>query len=100
MRDGEMSFLGGNKNICLFSAFLDVGEYSVVLVDWSPITALPWYANTVGNCPLVGRYIARFIKFLIRGGVPLANIHLIGFSLGVAHFPFIFHRLTQVSPTG
>lgn len=28
--------------VFLISAFLETGDYNVILVDWSPLTALPW----------------------------------------------------------
>lgn len=32
--------------------------------------------------PRVGRYLARFIKFLNENGVDMQTLHIIGFSLG------------------
>ena len=40
------------------------------------------YTNSVQNIPRVGRYIARFLRFLISTGIPLEKIHVVGFSLG------------------
>ncbi|KAG5667207.1 hypothetical protein PVAND_015198 [Polypedilum vanderplanki] len=91
-------------------AFLQLGNYSVILVDWSSITALPWYSNTVESAPRVGRYLARFVKFLIKSGVLLENIHLIGFSLGaqvsgfagktLKEWGILLPRITGLDPAG
>lgn len=58
------------------------GPYNVILVDWSPLCAFPWYAHAVINTPVVGLYLSKFIKFIVSHGVPIKSIHLIGFSLG------------------
>lgn len=77
-----LSFFRRKINNKKKTALLDADDYNVVLVDWSPLTALPWYVNSVQNGPRVGRYIARFVRFLVLSNFPLKQIHLIGFSLG------------------
>ncbi|XP_070501464.1 lipase member H-like isoform X1 [Chironomus tepperi] len=91
-------------------AFMEIKNYSVILVDWSPIAAFPWYLDAVNNAPRVSRYISRFIKFLVKSGVLLENIHLIGFSLGAEISGFIgktlkdwgilLPRITGIDPAG
>lgn len=51
--------------------------------------------NAVENGPRVGRYIARFMRFIILAGVPVRNIHLIGFSLGAEVSGFIGKTLRE-----
>ncbi|XP_037951555.1 phospholipase A1-like [Teleopsis dalmanni] len=79
----------------LKDAFLKTGNYNVILVDWSPLTAVPWYANAVENLPVAGRYIARFLRFLIARGYPVKFIHLIGFSLGAEVAGFAGKQLQE-----
>lgn len=57
------------------NTFIDIGFYR--------------YGNAVENAPVVGRFVARFLKLLISSGVPLQNIHVIGFSLGVSLMSFV-----------
>jgi hypothetical protein len=54
----------------------------VILVDWHSLSAFPWYIAAVQNCQLVGLYLALFLDYLDSRGIPLGNVHVIGFSLG------------------
>ncbi|XP_061398701.1 inactive pancreatic lipase-related protein 1, partial [Musca vetustissima] len=78
-------------------AFLKNGTYNVILIDWSPLTAVPWYTNSVENLPIAARYMARFIRFLVQKGFPVKDIHLIGFSLGAEVAGFIGQQLQEWS---
>uniref|UniRef100_A0A336LSY7 CSON003911 protein n=1 Tax=Culicoides sonorensis TaxID=179676 RepID=A0A336LSY7_CULSO len=71
----------GGKNQSSQEVRDEVGDYNVILVDWSPITALPWYVNAVENGP--------------RVGVPLKNVHVIGFSLGAEVAGYIGKTLKE-----
>ncbi|XP_067626693.1 pancreatic lipase-related protein 2 isoform X2 [Eurosta solidaginis] len=79
----------------LKDAFLKSGNYNVILVDWSPLTALPWYTNAVENLPSAARFIARFLRFLVASGYQTRLIHLIGFSLGAEVAGFVGKQLLE-----
>uniref|UniRef100_A0A1A9WK45 Lipase domain-containing protein n=1 Tax=Glossina brevipalpis TaxID=37001 RepID=A0A1A9WK45_9MUSC len=81
----------------LKDAFLKSGNYNVILIDWSAMTAVPWYTNAVDNMPVVARYIARFMRFLVMQGYPVQRMHLIGFSLGAEVAGFIGKQLQDWS---
>ncbi|XP_050535816.1 pancreatic triacylglycerol lipase [Daktulosphaira vitifoliae] len=63
-------------------AYLYRGGVNLIVVDWSPLCAFPWYSHAVLNTRVVGQYLAHFIEYLVSKGFRLSKIHLIGFSLG------------------
>lgn len=63
------------------SAYLSVGHYNVIAVDWSEYT-FP-YVAAANNARAVGHVIGRYITFLARdGGLKMSDLHIIGHSLG------------------
>ncbi|XP_053962049.1 pancreatic lipase-related protein 2 [Anastrepha ludens] len=90
------SAIGDNQSSQqLKDAFLKSGNYNVILVDWSPMTALPWYTNAVENLPVAARFIARFLRFLVASGYQTRLIHVIGFSLGAEVAGFVGKQLLE-----
>ncbi|CAD7011803.1 unnamed protein product [Ceratitis capitata] len=79
----------------LKDAFLKSSNYNVILVDWSPMTVMPWYTNAVDNLPVAARFIARFLRFLVANGYQTRHIHLIGFSLGAEVAGFAGKQLLE-----
>lgn len=63
-------------------AYLHRGGVNIIIVDWSPMCAFPWYSHAVLNTRVVAKYLARFIEYLVSRGFYLSKMHLIGFSLG------------------
>lgn len=60
---------------------MTLGDYNVIVVDWSKITLRPyiWAASHVKK---VGQYVASMIDFLETQGLNLNTTTLVGHSLG------------------
>lgn len=64
-------------------AYLRDGDYNVISVDYRPLAPEPCYLQAVQNLPTVARCTAQLLDTLVeRRRIALADIHVIGFSLG------------------
>ncbi|CAB0011059.1 unnamed protein product [Nesidiocoris tenuis] len=96
---GDDFFIGNNKTIVLYihgfteqatgpapqtikRAYMGRGEENLILVDWSTLSALPWYNHAIENTYFVATTISNFIDELVSKGVTLDRFHIVGFSLG------------------
>ncbi|KAH6940550.1 hypothetical protein HPB50_000571 [Hyalomma asiaticum] len=66
----------------MMHAFLTVGDYNVIIVDWQGGNSLP-YAQATANTRVVGAEIALLVKKLEKAfGAKRNTFHIIGHSLG------------------
>ena len=70
-----------NESVALL-AYLKLGAFNVISVDWSTLSAYPNYARAALCTTLVGVYVSQFLDFLIENGLRSQQVHLIGYSLG------------------
>lgn len=63
-------------------AYLRLGDFNVITVDWSSLAEYPNYARAAISTTPVGIYVANFLDFLISQGTPSSSFHVIGYSLG------------------
>ncbi|KAL9894027.1 pancreatic triacylglycerol lipase-like [Glossina fuscipes fuscipes] len=69
-------------NINIRDAWLGVGEYNIIVVNWDRAQD-PNYIAAVAAVPSVGERISKFIDYLVlEKGVSLDTLHVIGHSLG------------------
>lgn len=67
---------------CLwFTAFLQHGDYNVIVVDWSSISQRPyvWASNQV---PTIAQFIGSMIDYLQSHGMNPSQLTIVGHSLG------------------
>lgn len=69
-------------NFVLDLAYLAVGDYNIIGVDWSELARAPFYLSAATNTRYVGKATALLVDFLVRQGASLDSMHLLGFSLG------------------
>ncbi|XP_011644471.1 pancreatic triacylglycerol lipase-like [Pogonomyrmex barbatus] len=72
-----------NSTACTLirDAYLQHGDYNVIVIDWSTISIRPyiWASRRV---PLVGRFVSTMINFLVKHGMDPSQTILAGHSLG------------------
>jgi len=89
------------------NALLEVGDYNVIVVDWSKGNQLP-YTQATANTQVVGAELARLVNTLInRHGISADNFHIIGHSLGShiagyagSRITGLVGRITGLDPAG
>ncbi|XP_026745776.1 lipase member H-like [Trichoplusia ni] len=62
-------------------AYLNVSDLNIIVLDWG-VAANVNYILASYNVASVGRLLTEFLNFLIREGVSMDDVHLIGHSLG------------------
>ncbi|XP_037825827.1 phospholipase A1 VesT1.02-like isoform X2 [Lucilia sericata] len=71
---------GMNKEIR--DAWLSLGEYNIIIVDWARARSVD-YATSVVAVPKVGKKVANMIDYLVKNyGMSLDTLYVIGHSLG------------------
>ncbi|XP_071455104.1 inactive pancreatic lipase-related protein 1-like [Hetaerina americana] len=77
----------------LRDAFLSKGDYNIFLVDWSPLSMVPWYNSAATNTEVAAMMTAKLVDDLeTTRGAKTSDFHLVGFSLG-AHVVGIAGRI-------
>jgi len=82
---GSGSFLEGSSGVIkdAYTSTLPQRNLNIILIEWSKLSASPWYDTAAANTRLVGAKAARFIEFLVDNkATSLSQIHMIGHSLG------------------
>ncbi|CAH1179096.1 unnamed protein product [Phaedon cochleariae] len=62
-------------------AYLETGDYNVIGMDWS-VLCQSEYFSALRGVKIAGYYLGVFLSWLVQMGVPLANVHLVGHSMG------------------
>lgn len=72
-----------NSKSCMLikHAYLKLGDYNIIVVDWSKITLRPYVWASM-HVVSVGKYVAKMIDFLEEQGIDLETTTLSGHSLG------------------
>ncbi|CAH1975500.1 unnamed protein product [Acanthoscelides obtectus] len=75
-------------------SFLQRGNYNIILANSERLLAGLYYPDAVVNCKFIGKYGALFVDYLVHRGLNLADLHVIGFSLGAQIAGFVGQYLT------
>lgn len=62
---------------------MDRGDHNVISVDWSPYSKNMFYLmDVIPQMKIIGEAFAEQLTYFVEGGFDIANLHLVGHSLG------------------
>lgn len=79
-------------------AYLERGNFNIIVVDWGPLVQLPCYPTAVLNTWQAGKCTAQLLANLAglrMRGYDVSRIHAIGFSLGAHVAAYASNELRQ-----
>lgn len=75
------TFYPFNRCTLLFAAYLQRGDYNVILVDWSNISKKEYFW-AAGRVVMVAQYVSSLINLLAQQGMKASQLTVVGHSLG------------------
>ncbi|KAF4517959.1 hypothetical protein B566_EDAN005326 [Ephemera danica] len=76
-------------------AYLNRGDYNVVLVDWGDLTKFPCYLTALSNTKLVAQCAAQMYSYLNAHGAARESLQCVGHSLGAHICGMMTNHLTK-----
>lgn len=64
-----------------YAAYLQSGDYNVIVIDWSSIS-ISGYVWASKHVQMVGHFVATMMNFLAKHGMDLSQTTMVGHSLG------------------
>ncbi|XP_022815794.1 pancreatic lipase-related protein 2-like [Spodoptera litura] len=78
---GYVELLTDDSLRTVVSAYLKRGGYNILVLDWSNL-AFGNYVVVAKTLPHVGEFVGKSVYKLVKQGLPVQNLHLVGHSLG------------------
>ncbi|CAB3224749.1 unnamed protein product [Arctia plantaginis] len=78
---GYVELFTDDSIVTVMSAYLRAGGYNVMLLDWSNL-AFGNYIIIAKTLPTAGEHVGKALLKLLKKGLPLKSLHLVGHSMG------------------
>jgi len=62
--------------------YLEVGDYNIFSIDWGDLETWANYPQAAARTRPVGNHAAQLVALMVEAGASLADVHLVGHSLG------------------
>merc|ERR1712012_1028815 len=76
--------------------FLEVGDYNIFSIDWGDLESWISYPTAAIRTTAVGRHAAGLVQLMVEAGSTLADVHLVGHSLGAHVVGFLGKKVQDL----
>ena len=76
--------------------FLEVGDFNIFSIDWGDLESWISYPTAAIRTTAVGRHAAGLVQLMVEAGSTLADVHLVGHSLGAHVVGFLGKKVQDL----